>query len=395
MHQILRKLLRGVAALALSTACVFPASAADQSIFRFPSMLDDRRPEEETVVPAVKQGERSFRLVHFDDPTEASPSDLRIPQRPSYPGVSPRPRSTDPMPDPAFVQYEYAAESCPSACCEDFGTWMSNTELLFGADVFKNIGDSDGTNSLNNSFGLRGGFNTGIGLGASPVRLQAGGVYGAYDFRGRPDPVFDNSLEQQVFVTIGLYKRSDYCEGSVWSWGMVIDEFYAQRWGALAQQIDLAQLRGQVGYACSASDEVGAWCAVSLDRETATTISSLGQLDRIQAMDQFNLFWHRNWSTGADTTLYMGLIENADLGDWVVGATGRAPLSSKTALYGSVTYCAPHSGAGAFGVLEEAWNVSFGVLFYPGCKAFNKNVSGQRGLPLLPVAGNGTFLITP
>jgi len=394
MRQAFQKLVRGIIASALSTAFALTASAADESIFRYPSMLDDNRPGQTTNAPAAPTGQRSFKLVHYDDPNQQSPSDIRRPTRAPSQSQSTRQPMIEPEPDPALTEDQYIAEVYES-CCEDFGTWLSNSELLFAADTYKSIGDSNGTDSLNDSFGIRGGINMGIGLGASPVRLQIGGIYGAYDLKGRNNPGLESALEQQLFVTFGLYKRSDICNGSRYSWGMVIDEFYGQRWGALAQSIDLAQLRAQVGYALDECNEIGGWCAVSLDRETATTISSQGQLAQIQAMDQFNAFWHRNWSTGADTTLYAGIIENADLGDWVVGATGRAPISSKTALYGAVTYCGPHSGTGPVGMLEETWNVSFGVLFYPGCKAFNENVSGQRGMPLIPVAGNGSFLITP
>ena len=42
---------------------------------------------------------------------------------------------------------------------------------------------------------------------------------------------------------------------------------------------------------------------------------------------------------------------------------------------------------------EAYWNVSFGFVWYLGCKASNQTVSGYAGLPLLPVADNGSFLI--
>lgn len=405
MLSAFRKIVRGVIAAALTTTCTLVASGADESIFRYPSLLDDPHPNQAAPQTAPKRPDRSFRLVQFDDAAQGSPSDIRRvqpqpPKRPTPPAASsPIPGKSliiEPSVDPTFADETYCCESASGYQCEDFGSWLDNSELLFAADVYKSIGDSDGTNSLNNSFGVKGGANTSVGLGSAPVRMQIGGSYGAYDLKGRDTPVaFDSSLEQQVFVTFGLYKRSDISCGSRYSYGMVIDEFLAQRWGTLAQSLDIAQLRGQVGYAVDEANEIGAWCAVSLDRETATTVSSQGTLEQIQGMDQFNLFWHRNWVSGGDTTLYGGIIENADLGDWVVGATGRAPLSSKTALYGGFAYCGPHSGTGTFGALEESWNVSFGVLFYPGCKAFNENVSGQKNMPLMPVANNGTFLITP
>ena len=42
---------------------------------------------------------------------------------------------------------------------------------------------------------------------------------------------------------------------------------------------------------------------------------------------------------------------------------------------------------------EQYWNLSFGIVWYPGWKAANDTVSGHAGLPLLPVADNGTFMV--
>jgi hypothetical protein len=65
------------------------------------------------------------------------------------------------------------------------------------------------------------------------------------------------------------------------------------------------------------------------------------------------------------------------------------------ALFGGFNYYIPSAGPGPGGATEEFWNVTFGIAFYPGAKAVNPTVSGWRGLPLLDVANNGTFQVTP
>ena len=86
-------------------------------------------------------------------------------------------------------------------------------------------------------------------------------------------------------------------------------------------------------------------------------------------------------------------------GEWTLGLLGQAPLNASVALFGGFNYVIPSAPSGdpAPGTsqhyAEEYWNVSFGIVWYPGCKAANPSVSGQRGLPLLPLADNGSFML--
>ena len=75
-------------------------------------------------------------------------------------------------------------------------------------------------------------------------------------------------------------------------------------------------------------------------------------------------------------------------------------MNRHLALYGNVNYILPGTTGGDTSpnsvdnsYAEEAWNVSIGVVFYPGAKARSRSVSGPAGLPLLPVADNGTFAV--
>ena len=73
---------------------------------------------------------------------------------------------------------------------------------------------------------------------------------------------------------------------------------------------------------------------------------------------------------------------------------GVAPLSRNTSLFGNSTFLFPSSSTGVIGSNELQWNVSMGLVYSFGGKAVSRNISGQPGLPLMPVANNGSFLIT-
>jgi len=111
-------------------------------------------------------------------------------------------------------------------------------------------------------------------------------------------------------------------------------------------------------------------------------------------MNQTNLFWRHNWEFGATTSAYVGWLDAADVGDWVFGVQGAAPISHHVSLYSNFTYVAPGAGSGIFGSSLEQWNLSFGLSYSFGGKAVSPSVSGPQGMPLMPVANNGSFLVT-
>ena len=92
----------------------------------------------------------------------------------------------------------------------------------------------------------------------------------------------------------------------------------------------------------------------------------------------------------------MAFVMADDPGQFGFMLDGRAPLNSKLALFASALYISPSTSPGdtepngvANSYSEETWNVSVGLVFYPGHKSYSPTVSGYPGLPLLPVAHNG------
>jgi hypothetical protein len=292
---------------------------------------------------------------------------------------------------------------CQNNCCDCLGNWCDNTTFFAGGDDYKSIGDrltniNGGTGSLTSSFGLVSGFNTGFALGDSDLRGQFGGSYGVYDLKGRLGIVpHANQNEQQEIVTAGVYERGDMQHGcDPWSYGVVCDAYFADNWGINANSISLGQLRGIVGYALDPCTEIGTWGTARLwdDRAAVTVAGAPGVKREIHAANQLNGYIRRNTAFGGSFMLYAGAFDRSDIESWQFGLAGEAPLSCTCSLYGNFDYAGPSASAGPRGSGEEQFDVQFGIVYYFGGKAVSPSVTGQRGLPLLDVANNGSFMIT-
>ncbi len=192
--------------------------------------------------------------------------------------------------------------------------FLSGTYVWVGADTYKSIGDrltniNGGTGSLTGSFGGVAGFNSGFNLGESNFGVQAGASVGVYDPKGRirlvPD---DENHEFQTYYTAGFYKRGDMLAADPTiadrlSLGLVYDGFHAKRWGINANDIDLGQVRGTLGFALNETTEIGVWGTVGVnDDEAAVTVAGAPGVRRtIRAMNQANAYVN-SWPMSACLT---------------------------------------------------------------------------------------------
>ena len=280
---------------------------------------------------------------------------------------------------------------------------IANTELRVAADTFRGFGD--GRSALFNplpfatasSAGTLIGFNTAVPILSSNISFQIGGTYGWYDFKGRTidDPGQGASIEQQAYITFGLFKRSDVSSGDRLSWGFVFDQFYGHQWGWTADEIDLGQFRGMIGFALNRRNEVGVLGSFGTNEDRAG-ISSVGANinTTVRPMNQLSGYFKHTWHFGGNTMVYVGGFDNADVASWQFGLQNSVPLNHSLSLYTNANYVAPGSRTGLPGASEEQWNAQMGFAWTLGRKAFSPTVSGPRGLPLIPVATNGSFLIT-
>lgn len=289
------------------------------------------------------------------------------------------------------------------SCGDCIGNWFDNTMVFAGVDAYKSIGErvtniAGGPGALTGSFGAVAGFNTGFALGDSNIRGQVGGSYGVYDFRGRLAIVPQSDEEEtQTYLTAGFYKRGDMltdCDPI--SWGLVLDSFHADQWGVNANTLALGQVRGIFGYAWNECTEIGVWGTLNAwDDNAQVTVAGGGPFRTVRAMNQANLYLKRNSEFGAQVAGYVGIFDSADVASWQFGLMAQSPLSYNTSLYSNFNYVVPGAPAGAGGSGEEQFSVSVGLCYYFGCgKAVSPSISGHKGLPMLNVANNGSFLVT-
>lgn len=299
-----------------------------------------------------------------------------------------------------FEKQDALAESAAPA-------FLAGTYVFSGVDTYKSIGDrltniNGGTGSLTGSLGAVVGFNSGFTLTESNFGIQGGASFGAYDFKGRIRLVPDSTTpETHAYYTAGVYKRGDMSDGGGsladrLSAGVVVDVFRAKRWGINANDIHLSQIRGTVGFALNKSTEIGVWGTYSLNTDMAavTVAGAPGVRREIRAMNQANVYVKHNFDFGGDITAYVGMFDNASIGNWQVGMTGRVPLDTNWAAYGGANYVLPNSATGPTGSGEEQFSLSLGLAYHFGANAASSSVTGNRQLPLLDVASSRTFLIT-
>jgi hypothetical protein len=288
----------------------------------------------------------------------------------------------------------YGTNCC--CCCCDGPQWGG--EIFFGANAIKSPVDDN----RNNNFGLLTSVNAGM-LIWDNVGVQIGGSYGGYDFHGRSDAERDTQVEQQWFLTAGVFKHSMPACGDRWSWGVVYDYFDAKAFGEDGRPDgpDLHQFRGMIGYAldCCGCNEVGVWFNVGV--EDGHIIDSDNPQANIRILDQFNVYWRRHWCCGGETMFYVG-IPDGEPGEVVLGFNGVVPLDCDWALMGGWHYVVPSTRGGNFPVgspvgplhRDELWNIYFGITFSPGAFPCCNTLQGARWRPLLPVANAGYMPMT-
>ncbi len=274
------------------------------------------------------------------------------------------------VPEKAAAPAQSACTSCcEGTCCEE-STGCCGCDLgcdecpcrglvgFAGVDTFKGVSNA----FLPNNLGAVAGLNAAIpvpGLSDYGIGWQLGMSYGVYDFDGRVSAVNPAQSEEQTFVTTGFYHKAA-CDSRL-SFGMVYDWMLNSNWGALGTTPTLGQWRGQVEYALSGCNAVGAWgCRRDLGSVQTTTllvpgVTNMAFDSRTRAITQFNLFWHHKFVSGADSYLWFGIPDHGtfdhdgSLGDWMIGANVQVPLTDALALYANASYFHPSAAAGVIG----------------------------------------------
>ena len=268
--------------------------------------------------------------------------------------------------------------------------------LFVDYDAFRGVSDGAWENN-----GIRTGFNYASRLGQfsdlTGIGAQVGASVGIYDWAGTDYRAQNqNQAETQGFITYGFYRKPT--EESRFTGGVVQDWSFNDNFGVFGKSPSMSQIRSQLGYAVSASNEFGIW-------GTAHVLSSTLNVNHFgpttwRSVNQLSGYWHHKWFAGGpDTWISVGvpssdrLAGGGSLGDYLVSASSSCPLSNAVALTSSVTYMHQSGRLGGDSSNDEAWNFTVGISIYPGRNAVSSTVAGQRWMPLMPVANNGTFLV--
>lgn len=261
-------------------------------------------------------------------------------------------------------------------CCQN-----RTLSVFFAGDAWRDFSEID----WSSNFGGRIGADLTWAMGDRGVRGHVGASYGAYDLHGRLTQN-QSSTQQQFFLSTGLYHWASGLGSDRWTWAVNYDYLNDNHYGVAAESVRFHQIRFLGGRRVSPFNEFGVWGGFGLAG------SYTDNFIPAKVQNQLNLYWRHFYEFGGQTMLYAGMAQPAvaitgnALTEGVVGLRGIAPLTNNWGLIGGVHYVIPSaSGGQPIGgfppsSLEENWNVTFGVIWVPGCGC---------SLPVLPVADNG------
>jgi hypothetical protein len=276
-----------------------------------------------------------------------------------------------------LLQHEEDCLGCSKGClipCP--GNWLDRVDLFAGVQ-----GSTGPANRGEmGSFGFYEGANWGAPVGCLPWEIgsQVGASWTQSHFGGA---AFSPSSRDQLFVTGGLFRRAD--------WGLqggVVVDYLRDQWYF---DNELVQIRGEVSWINPCAHELGfRFAANAKDSLSVSTVDAVDIVEEWETTDLYTFFYRRRLEDcGATASLFVGFSGDSDA---VIGANADIPLSDRWALRTGFTYLIPEESSPGQGFLEEVWNVSTGLVFYPGCRTARGK---DYNHPLFNVADNGSMLL--
>lgn len=233
------------------------------------------------------------------------------------------------------------------------------------------------------SFGFFQGFNEGRSL----KRLFGWDIAAQLGVRAAQSNLdgseFTGDTRNQVFVTGGLFRRVDYGL----QYGTVID-YLSDDWYF---QGDLTQIRSELSWKTNEAHTFGIQTMFALSDDNSDTIvrtpagtTIRGNIE-FESTDQYRIFYRRLLAGSGDWTAFGGWTEDSDT---ILGASLNLPLRQKLMLSTGATFLIPDDTRG-LDHRDEGWNISLGLVYRPG----GPNGCGRYCRPLFDVADNGTFMV--
>lgn len=266
---------------------------------------------------------------------------------------------------------------CGNCCvpCLRFGYW----ELFAGAHGFTGPANRGGSGS----FGFHEGANAGIPLFCG-ITAQAGVMATQSNLDGSALTPDDRT---QLFVTAGGFRRVDLGLQA----GVVVDYLHDE-WD---YSVDLAQIRGEIGWRLPCDHELGFWFAAGIDQSqqqatTATFTNSTVTFRQgnmlLEPVDIYAFYYRRQFCSGGEGRIFGGFTDDQR---GLLGGNIRLPMNPCWQFSTDFIYVVPQEDAQR-AYTQEIWNVSFNLVWTPfgnrngGCQNYCR--------PLLDVANNASFL---
>lgn len=192
----------------------------------------------------------------------------------------------------------------------------------------------------------------------------------------------ESTSRTQSFTTVGAFRRFDN--------GIAVGGVYDFLYEDSYDQFFLGQWRMRASYAILEQDEIGLTAQLRSNSDSgffnATPVT-------LRSINQSSTYWRRFWSTGAQTTAWLGLADrhsednivtgpaSAKNDSFLYGADIFFPLTRSLAIYGETNMILPYD--------TGTVDAFLGVQWFPGNRAF----SARRGKfsPLLPTASPVSF----
>lgn len=258
-------------------------------------------------------------------------------------------------------------------------------EVNIAYDDFHGIAEG----SWNGNTGGLVGANVGLSF-CDLVGAQLGGSYGVYDWygRGAVGPGNPNGVQQQSFVTAGLFYETPYWSGI--QAGVVVDWMFNKNFGVFALNPNFGQVRYQAGYLVDCENEWGVLgtCNIHTDHRKAFEVPI-----SFRAIDQVSLFWRHFFETSAETMIWVGVPYRKSLmfpgkraGQYLVGASFRLPLTSCLMAEAHGVYMGPSGNFASRKYRNNHANICMGITYV-------FDLCGEiQARPYLPLANNSNFL---
>lgn len=259
---------------------------------------------------------------------------------------------------------------------------LRNWSLFAGLDGSKQPQDL----GINANMGAR--FATDLGLPlwrSGGLGLHVGAAVNLSDAAVHVlDQIEGTSRRTQMYGTIGMFQRTS----ARVTWALGYDYQYEHYYDDFA----LGQVRGQLGYDVTDSNEMGVWFANGVQSSDGVMGTTPVTLDPIT---QVNAYLRHQWPSFARTSVWAGFAGGHDNVVWVIptdtrndyvfvyGADLHMPLSDRFAVTGAANFLTPTS--------TGTVDAHLGLSFYPGRGVLQRDE--DTFAPVLSVANNPTFSV--